>query len=90
MYKIRLYVVGNTERSKKAIHDLSVLLEEDFKGEYSLEVINILEKPELAEEDQILATPTVVKLLPIPIRKVIGDLSDGGKILLGLGLKEIG
>jgi circadian clock protein KaiB len=88
MYIIRLYVVGNTGRSKKAIHDLETILKTDFKGEYSLDVVNILEKPELAEEDKILATPTVVKLLPVPIRKVIGDLSNKEKILLGLDLKK--
>ena len=89
MNMIRLYVVGNTERSKKAINDLKTLLETDFKEEYSLEVVNILERPELAEEDKILATPTVVKLLPLPVRKIIGDLSDKEKIMLGLDLKKI-
>ena len=90
MYVLRLYIVGNTERSKKAINDLNTLLEGDFKGEYSLDIVNVLEKPELAEEDKILATPTVVKLLPIPVRKIIGDLKDKEKVLLGLDLKKIG
>ena len=90
MYVLRLYIVGNTERSKKAINDLNTLLEGDFKGEYSLDIVNVLEKPELAEEDKILATPTVVKLLPIPVRKIIGDLNDKEKVLLGLDLKKIG
>jgi circadian clock protein KaiB len=90
MNVIRLYVIGNTEKSKKAFNNLTTLLDKDFKGEYTLDVINLLENPELAEEDQILATPTVVKLLPIPVRKVIGDLSDNDKVLLGLDLKKIG
>ena len=90
MYALRLYIVGTTERSKKAINDLNTLLEGDFKGEYSLDIVNVLEKPELAEEDKILATPTVVKLLPIPVRKIIGDLNDKEKVLLGLDLKKIG
>jgi len=89
MNVIRLYVVGNTERSKKAINDLKTLLDSDFKGDYSLDVVNILEKPELADEDKILATPTAVRLLPAPVRKVIGDLSDKEKILLGLDIKKI-
>ena len=90
MHVIRLYIVGNTERSKKAFYDLDALLKNDFKGEYSIEVVNILERPELAEDDKILATPTAVKLLPLPMRKVIGDLSMKEKVLLGLDLKKIG
>jgi circadian clock protein KaiB len=90
MHVIRLYVVGKTERSKKAINDLTTLLKRDFKGQYSLEVINILERPELADEDKIMATPTAVKLLPAPVRKIIGDLRDKEQILLGLDLKGIG
>jgi len=90
MNVIRLYVVGNTEKSKNAINDLKTLLDSDFKGDYSLDVVNILENPELAEEDKILATPTAVRLLPLPMRKVIGDLTDKERILLGLDIKKIG
>ena len=89
MHVIKLYVVGNTEKSKKAFDDLEALLDNDFKGEYSLQVINILEHPELAEDDQIFATPTVVKVLPAPVRKVIGDLTMKEKVLVGLDLKKI-
>lgn len=86
MYKLRLYVIGKTPNSIKATEHLRALLEDQFKGGYSLEVIDLLENPGLAEEDKILATPTVVKRLPEPVKKVIGDLSDKEKILLGLDL----
>ena len=89
MFLIRLYIVGSSERAQKAVTDLRGLLDTDFKGQYNLEVVDILKKPELAEEDKILATPTVAKLLPEPVRKVIGDLSEREKILLGLDLKKI-
>jgi len=87
MKKIRLYVIGQTPRSVKAIEDLKTTLEDEFKDQYALEVIDIFENPELAEEDKILATPTVIKLLPAPIRKIVGDLSDREKVLLGLDLR---
>ena len=86
MKKIRLYVIGKTPRSVKAIEDLKTILEDEFKDQYSLEVLDIFENPGLAEEDKILATPTVIKLLPLPIRKIVGDLSDREKVLLGLDL----
>lgn len=86
MYKLKIYVVGQTKSSVKATEHLRALLEDEFKDEYTLEVIDVLENPRLAEDDKVLATPTVVKLLPSPIRKVIGDLSDREKVLLGLDL----
>ena len=90
MYTIRLYVIGQTPKSIKAIEDLRTILDDEVKtqGDYSLEVIDVLENPELAADDKILATPTAVKLLPIPIAKIIGDFSDREKVLLGLDLKE--
>ena len=92
MYTIRLYVVGKTPKSVKAIGDLRAILDDEIKtqGNYSLEVVNVLENPELAEDDKILATPTAIKLLPQPLAKVIGDFSDREKVLLGLDLKKIG
>jgi len=92
MYTIRLYVVGKTPKSVKAIGDLRAILDDEIKtqGNYSLEVVNVLENPELAEDDKILATPTAIKLLPPPLAKVIGDFSDREKVLLGLDLKKIG
>ena len=90
MYTIRLYVVGKTPKSVKAIEDLRVILDDEIKaqGDYSLEVVDILKNPELAEDDKILATPTAIKLLPPPLAKVIGDFNDREKVLLGLELKE--
>ena len=90
MYKIRFYVVGKTAKAVKAIEDLKVILDNEIKtqGDYSLEIVDVLENPELAANDKILATPTAVKLLPIPIAKIIGDFSNREKVLLGLDLKE--
>ena len=86
MYKLKIYVIGQTPSSVKAIEHLRALLEDQFKDDYSLEVIDVLENPRLAEDDKVLATPTVVKILPSPITKIIGDLSDREKVLLGLDL----
>ena len=86
MYELKLYVVGRTPKSVKVIDKLVQLLEDTLDGHYHLEVIDVVEKPELAKEDKILATPALVKALPPPVRKVIGDLSDREKVLLGLGL----
>jgi len=90
MYAIRLYVIGNTPKSKKAIEDLRAILDDEIKtqGGYSLEVVDVLEKPELAAEDKILATPSAIKLLPTPIAKIIGDFSNKEKVLIGLDLKK--
>ena len=86
MKKIRLYVIGKTPGSVKAIEDLKTILKDEFKDQYSLEVVDIFENPGLAEEDKILATPTVITLFPGPIMRLIGDLSDREKVLLGLDL----
>jgi circadian clock protein KaiB len=85
-YILKLYVTGQTANSQKAIETLKSVLEAELKGLYSLDVINVLKYPNLAEEDKILATPTLMKVLPPPVRKIIGDLSDKEKVLLGLGL----
>jgi circadian clock protein KaiB len=86
-YKLKLYVVGRTSKSEKAVKDFQELVERELPDQYILEVIDVLERPDLAEGDRILATPTVLKELPLPIRKIVGDLSDREKILLGLDLK---
>ena len=83
---LKLYVTSKTDSSEKAIRNLKVILETELKGLYTLEVIDVLEHPQLAEEDKILATPTLTKVLPPPVRKIIGDLSDKEKVLLGLDL----
>ena len=89
MYKIKLYVIGQTPSSVKATVNLRTLLEDQFKGQYTLEVIDLIENPRLAEEDKILATPTAVKYLPEPINKMIGNFSDREKVLLGLDLVSL-
>ena len=86
MYNLRLYVIDDTTFSRKTIKDLKKAPGNDFKNKYDLSVINILENPVLAENDKILATPTVIKHLPGPVRRIVGDLSMKEKVLLGLGL----
>ena len=81
---LRLYVAGRTSKAEVAIANLRRICEEELRGEYDLEVIDVLEQPQLAEDEKILATPTLIKLLPLPLRRVIGDLSDRDKVLLGL------
>ncbi|EKQ67610.1 circadian clock protein KaiB [Leptolyngbyaceae cyanobacterium JSC-12] len=85
-YVLKLYVAGNTPNSIRALKTLNTILEEEFKGVYALKVIDVLKNPQLAEEDKILATPTLAKILPPPVRKIIGDLSDREKVLIGLDL----
>jgi circadian clock protein KaiB len=85
-YILKLYVAGNTPNSVRALRTLKNILEEEFKGVYALKVIDVLKNPQLAEEDKILATPTLSKVLPPPVRKIIGDLSDREKVLIGLDL----
>jgi circadian clock protein KaiB len=85
-YVLKLYVAGNTHSSKKALNMLRNILEESFEGIYALKVIDVTENPQLAEEDKIMATPTLSKVLPPPVRKIIGDLSDREKVLIGLDL----
>ncbi|PNW65534.1 UNVERIFIED_CONTAM: circadian clock protein KaiB [Euhalothece sp. KZN 001] len=85
-YVLKLYVAGNTPESVRALNTLKGILEKDFQGVYALKVIDVLKNPQLAEEDKILATPTLAKVLPPPVRKIIGDLSDREKVLIGLDL----
>ncbi len=85
-YILKLYVAGNTPNSMRALKTLRSILEKDLKGVYALKVIDVLKNPQLAEEDKILATPTLAKILPPPVRKIIGDLSDRERVLIGLDL----
>jgi circadian clock protein KaiB len=85
-YVLKLYVAGNTPNSIRALKTLNDILEQDFQGVYALKVIDVLKNPQLAEEDKILATPTLAKVLPPPVRKIIGDLSDRERVLIGLDL----
>jgi circadian clock protein KaiB len=86
-YLLKLYVTGQTPRSRRAIDNLRGICEQELLGRYEMHVIDVLDRPQLAEDEKILATPTVVKELPVPIRRIIGDLSDAEKVLLGLDLR---
>ncbi len=88
MYEFRfyLYISSETSNSVASAWNLKSLLDEELKGQYSLEVINVIEHPQRAKENNILATPTLVKASPPPERRVIGDLSNRDRVLLGLGL----
>ena len=86
-WKLRLYVAGQTPKSLAAFANLTSLCEERLKGCYTIEVIDLLQKPQLAKDDQILALPTLVRKLPTPIRKIIGDLSNTERVLVGLDLR---
>ncbi len=88
-WELRLYVAGKTEKSVTALTNLKKYCEEHLKGQYKIEVIDLLEKPQLAEGDQILAIPTLVRKVPEPIRKIIGDLSNEEKVLVGLNIKPL-
>jgi circadian clock protein KaiB len=85
-YLLRLYVTGMTPKSIKAIENIRKICEENLKGRYELEVIDVYQQPEYAKKEQIIAAPTLIKKLPLPLRKFIGDMSDKDKILIGLNL----
>lgn len=81
---MKLYVTGTSPTAQAAIANLQRICEGELRGQYELRVIDVLEHPQLAEDDKVLATPTLIKKLPPPLRRVIGDLSDTQKVLLGL------
>lgn len=89
-YRLRLFITGRTSHSLRAIENLRKICESKLAGSYEVEVIDVLEYPRLAEEEKIIATPTLVKSRPEPARKIIGDLSDLDKVLLGLDLAADG
>jgi len=84
---LKLYVTGQTPRSVRAIANLRRICKEELGGRYELIIVDILERPQLAEDERILATPTLIKELPPPVRRIIGDLSAAEKVLLGLDLQ---
>jgi circadian clock protein KaiB len=86
-FQLRLYVAGHSARSIKALSNLKKVCDEHLHGRYSVEVIDLLENPQLAKGDQILALPTLVRKLPTPIKKIIGDLSNTERVLVGLDIK---
>ena len=83
-WRLRLYVAGQTAKSQAAIENLNRICAEHLAGRYSIEVIDLIERPQLARGDQIFAIPTVVRQIPVPMRKIIGDLSDTEHVLVGL------
>jgi circadian clock protein KaiB len=86
-WELRLYVAGQTDKSIRAIHNLTRICKEHLEGRYSIEVIDLLQRPQLAAGDQILAVPTLVRRLPEPIKKIIGDLSSEERVLVGLDVR---
>lgn len=87
-WTLRLYVAGQTPKSVAAFDNLKRICEEHLKGHYSIEVVDLLKNPRLAKDDQILALPTVVRRLPPPLRRIIGDLSNTERVLVGLDLRK--
>lgn len=89
-FELRLYVAGQTPKSVRAIENLRRVCEEHMAGRYSIELVDLLENPQLAKGDEIIAVPTLVRKLPPPMRKIIGDLSDTERVLVGLQLRPDG
>lgn len=88
-YVLRLYVTGSTPRSARAVRNMRRICDEHLAGRFELEVIDIYERPEAAREVQVVAAPTLVRLLPEPLRRIIGDLSDQEKVLRGLEVRPV-
>jgi len=88
-YKLRLFITGTTARSVLAISNLKKICEEYLEGQYELEVIDLYKNPLLAKEEQIIAAPTLIKKLPLPFRRIIGDMSNEEKVLMGLDLRKL-
>jgi circadian clock protein KaiB len=86
-FQLRLFVTGQTPRSLRSIENLRSLCERHFPGRYDLEVVDIYQQPSLASENQIIAAPTLIKRLPLPLRRLVGDFSDQERVFLGLDLK---
>ena len=90
IWQLRLYVAGQTPKCLTALANLKKICEQHMPGEYEIEIVDLLEQPQLASGDQILAIPTLVRKLPEPIRKIIGDLSNTERVLVGLDLRPLG
>ena len=90
VYDLRLYLAGHSPRSVRAVENLRRTCEEYLAGRYRIELVDLLENPQLARGDEIIAVPTLVRKLPEPVRKIIGDLSDTEKLLVGLQLRSAG
>ena len=87
-YVLRLYVVGQTANSMNAIASVKKVCEEHLQGQYQLEVVDLYQQPQLAHGEQIIATPTLIKKLPLPLRRIIGDMSKTERLLVGLDLQR--
>lgn len=85
-YLLKLFVTGRSTRSEQAIANLRRLCDQELPGRYELLIIDILERPHLAEEERIMATPTLIRVMPQPVRRVVGDLSDEGQVRAGLDI----
>jgi len=90
MWQLRLFVAGQTPKSLRAFANLEVICEEHLKGRYRIEVIDLLEHPDMARGNQIVALPTLVVNLPEPVRQIIGDLSNTDRVLVGMALQKLG
>ena len=88
-WQLRLYIAGQTPKSVLALKNINKYCEEHLEGEYSIEVVDLLKSPQLADGDQIFAIPTLVRKVPEPIRKIIGDLSNEEKVLVGLNIRPL-
>jgi circadian clock protein KaiB len=88
-YILKMYVTGTTPTSARAILNITSICDRYLKGHYALEVVDIYQQPHLAKEAQIIAAPTLVKTLPLPLRKIIGDMSDEERVLLGLNVRRL-
>jgi circadian clock protein KaiB len=89
IWELRLYIAGQTPKSILALNNINKYCKEHLEGKYSIEVIDLLKTPQLAEGDQIFAIPTLVRMVPEPIRKIIGDLSNEEKVLVGLNIRPL-
>jgi circadian clock protein KaiB len=87
-YVLRLYVAGQTPNSANAVANLNLICEENLRGQYELEVVDLYQQPQLAQGEQIIALPTLIKKLPLPLRRIIGDMSDTERVLVGLDLRK--
>ena len=85
-FVLRLFVTGHTEKSVRAVRNVTRLCERHLRGHYDLEVVDLYQQPELAAEHQLVAAPILIKMLPLPPRRMIGDMSDSGRVLAGLGI----
>jgi len=89
LYQLRLYIAGKTSRSDAALRNLQAICDTHLKGMYRIEVVDMLQNPQLARGDQIFAVPTLVRQLPPPVKKIIGDLSNVERVLVGLDLRSV-